>query len=111
MDKTVRKILFVCTGNIDRSPTAESLFKGKTGFDVQSAGTSTYANRKISLQLIEWADIIFVMQDHHKKSITKLNPKAEDKIIVLNIPDIYIRNEPKLIRILKTKLAKYLNET
>ena len=50
------------------------------------------------------------MQDHHKESITQLTTKAEDKIIVLNIPDIYNRNEPELIRILKTKLAKYLNE-
>ena len=35
----VEKILFVCTGNMDRSPTAESLLKGREGFEVRSAGT------------------------------------------------------------------------
>lgn len=41
----MRKILFVCTGNICRSPTAEAVFRhlaaGK-GFEVDSAGTHDY---------------------------------------------------------------------
>jgi len=43
------KILFVCTGNICRSPTAEEIFRQKTyqygvnnQFDIDSAGTHSY---------------------------------------------------------------------
>ena len=103
------RILFVCTGNMDRSPTAESLLKGKEGFEVRSAGTWIHARRRISRDLIEWADRIFVMEDHHKRAILSICPEAESKIIVLNIPDIYMRNDPELIEILKMKLRKYLN--
>jgi len=73
-----KRVLFVCTANVDRSPTAEALLKGKEGFDVLSAGTA-------------------------------LNPESENKIIMLGITDIYLRNDPELIKILKTKLTKYLN--
>ncbi|RLI42050.1 phosphotyrosine protein phosphatase, partial [Candidatus Bathyarchaeota archaeon] len=59
--------------------------------------------------LIEWADRIFVMEDHHKRAILSICPEAERKIIVLNIPDIYMRNDPELIEILKMKLRKHLN--
>ncbi|MCD6538574.1 protein tyrosine phosphatase [Candidatus Bathyarchaeota archaeon] len=103
------KILFVCTGNMDRSPTAESLLKGKEGFEVRSAGTWIHARRRISRDLIEWAHRIFVMEDHHKRAILSICPEAEGKIIVLNIPDIYMRNDPELIEILKMKLRKHLN--
>lgn len=49
------------------------------------------------------------MEDHHKKDIISLNPESEYKIIVLGIPDIYLRNDLELINILKIKLTKYLN--
>ena len=103
------RILFVCTGNMDRSPTAESLLKRREGFEVRSAGTWIHARRRITSDLIEWADRIFVMEDHHKRAILSICPEAEGKIIVLNIPDIYMRNDPELIEILKMKLRKHLN--
>ena len=104
-----KRVLFVCTANIDRSPTAESLLKGKEGFEVLSAGTWINAERRVSARLIDWADVIFVMEEHHKEDIIALHPESENKIIMLGIPDIYLRNDPELIKILKTKLTKYLN--
>ena len=103
------RILFVCTGNMDRSPTAESLLKGIEGFEVKSAGTWIHARRRISRDLIEWADRIFVMEEHHKRAILSICPEAEGKITVLNIPDIYVRDDPELIRILKMKMREHLN--
>lgn len=41
------KLLFVCTGNASRSPTAEEMYMGKRDIDVMSAGTSNSAPRKI----------------------------------------------------------------
>ena len=101
------KILFVCTGNMDRSPTAEYLLRSKEGFEVKSAGTWIHARKRVSKALIEWADLIFVMEEHHKNVILSICPEAEGKVIVLDIPDIYRRNDPELVEILKEKLAKY----
>jgi predicted protein tyrosine phosphatase len=108
---TMRKnILFVCTGNLDRSPTAEALLKGRKGLDVQSAGTSPIAVRRVSRDLVDWADMIFVMEQAHKDHIVKkLNPRADSKIIVLNIPDVYRRNDPRLVEILKRRVSDYVD--
>jgi len=102
------KVLFVCTGNMDRSPTAESLLRGKEGFEVKSAGTWIHARKRVSRSLIEWADLIFVMEGHHKDVILSICPEAERKVIVLDIPDVYVRNDPELIEILKKILREYL---
>lgn len=104
-----KKVLFVCTANIDRSPTAEALLKRKDGFEVKSAGTWLHARRRITEELINWADIVFVMERYHKEFLLNLSPVAENKIVVLDIPDIYPRNDPELIRILKGKLSTHLN--
>jgi len=106
--RKLKRVLFVCTANIDRSPTAEDLLKNVEGFEVQSAGVWFNARRRISKELIDWADIIFVMEDFHKEVIMTLKPDADKKIVVLNIPDIYLRNDPELINILKVKLAEFL---
>lgn len=103
-----KKVLFVCTANLLRSVTAEIIFSQWDNLDVKSAGTFRFANNVITIELIEWADIIFAMQDHHKKDILKLVPKSENKIIVLNIPDIYDRMDPNLVRILKEKVPRFL---
>jgi predicted protein tyrosine phosphatase len=68
------KLLFVCTANIDRSPTGEDIFKDQSGFEVKSAGTEIdYATIPISKELIEWTDIIFCMEDHRRSSVLKIN--------------------------------------
>lgn len=104
----VKRVLFVCTANIDRSPTAEALLKNVGEFEVQSAGIWFNARRRISESLIDWADIIFAMEDQHKEAILNLKPDAENKVVVLKIPDIYPRNDPELIKILKVKLSESL---
>jgi len=105
----VNKILFVCTANIDRSPTAEDLLKGKDGFEVISVGTWAKARKSISENLIDWADLILVMEERHKEAVLTLKPESEKKIIVLDIPDVYLRDDLKLVKLLKTKLSYYLN--
>ena len=106
----MKKVLFVCSGNIDRSPTAEALLRGKEGFEVKSAGTWVGARTVVSKELTDWADIIFVMEEHHKETLKQINPKAEEKIIVLGIDDHYLKDDPELTKILKDKLSKYFGE-
>lgn len=101
------KILFVCTGNVDRSRTAQDLLMGKGAYEVRSAGTWEWAVRRISKEDIDWADRIFAMEARHKEAILCLSPLAREKITVLDIPDIYQRGDAALVELLKQRLSKH----
>jgi predicted protein tyrosine phosphatase len=60
-------ILFVCSRNKWRSPTAETIYKGRQDHKVQSAGTEPSAKIRVSSKHILWADIIFTMEKKHKQ--------------------------------------------
>jgi predicted protein tyrosine phosphatase len=108
---TKTKVLFVCSGNIDRSPTAEGMFKTRADLEVMSAGTSLLARRRVTKQLIDWADKIFVMEQKHADRLEHLEPGARTKIVVLNILDEYHRNDPELIRLLNERVTPYLQQS
>lgn len=105
-------ILFVCSQNQWRSRTAEDIFKNNGRHQIRSAGTSNMARIKISQKLIDWASVIFVMEKKHKSRIlerfTVLD--ADERIIVLDIPDEYPYMNPELIEELKTVVPHYLGE-
>lgn len=114
------KIIFVCTVNIQRSPTAADVMKkllGKGNYDIESAGIEAieeWGGRQITKEMIQDADLIYVMEEFQADYIVDLVPSARDKIRVLNIPDMFYRNDPKLIEILKEKLepeVKRIKET
>ena len=105
----VKRILFVCSGNIHRSPTAAKMFKDREGFEVRSAGTSFGVLNPVGAELIRWADKIFVMEEEHREIIVRRYPEATLKITVLGIEDNYYRDDPQLKAILKEKLESYFN--
>jgi len=100
----------VCSGNIDRSPTAEALLKGKKGFEGKSAGTLPSAPTVVSKELMDWADRIFAMETAHKEAMLRIDPEAASKIAVLGIEDRYLKGDRELVRILKEKLSRYFTE-
>lgn len=103
-------VLFVCSKNKWRSPTAEVIYKNRNGINVRSAGTEPSARIKLSSKSILWADIIFVMEKKHKERLLEnFSDTAEDKqIIILDIPDDYKFMDPELIEDIKTKVDVYL---
>ncbi|MEM2881746.1 MAG: phosphotyrosine protein phosphatase [Candidatus Bathyarchaeia archaeon] len=101
-------MLFVCTGNMERSPTAEELFRNEDGLEVKSAGISPSAPKFLTESLVAWADKIFVMEEVHKEYIAKKCPWAIHKVVVLGIPDIYFRNDPELKRLLRERVSPHL---
>jgi len=103
-----KKVLFVCTGNFDRSPTAENMYRNVNGVEVKSAGISIAAQNLLSKELVEWADVIYAMEGLHKKVVVKLDPSARNKTIVLGIPDVYYRDQPELKILLKQRLDRSL---
>lgn len=107
-DKT--NILFVCSQNKLRSPTAEAVFADVVGWDVRSAGTNNDAEIPLGADDIEWSDIIVAMEQIHKKKIKQRygNLIKQQRLVCLGIPDEYDYMDDALVRILKTQIPKLI---
>lgn len=106
----MKHILFVCSKNKWRSPTAETIFTGKEGFDVLSAGLNNDSENPLTSELVEWADTIFVMERKQKNKLQAKYGKfiKKQKLICLEIPDNYEYMNPELVDLLEKKIGKYL---
>jgi predicted protein tyrosine phosphatase len=111
MRNSREQLLFICSRNQWRSPTAANLFKNSQLYVAKSAGTSDKARIKLTANLINWADQIFVMEKRHAAIIRQNYPDliADRSIITLQISDDYQYMDPELIEILESRLAEYLN--
>jgi len=107
---STRTVMFVCTGNVCRSPMAEHLLRRRlppdSGWDVCSAGTSagfgmsassfavsalrekqidlsTHRSRPLNRDLVDAASLIVVMTAGHRDFIKAAYPDATEKIFLL----------------------------
>jgi protein-tyrosine-phosphatase len=112
MNKHNANILFVCIGNICRSPFAQGLFtklmrqEGHKGFHAESAGllalpgnSATFLAQKVadeygvdlagheakrlSQELVDASGLILVMEKSHKDEVLSDFPQAADKTFLL----------------------------
>ena len=106
----MQKVLFICSQNKLRSPTAEQVFSQEPGLEVLSAGTNHDAENPVTPELLEWADRILVMEGEHRSKLQKrFKPHLKGKhIICLGIPDNYDFMDPELIAILRQKVPPHL---
>ena len=95
-------VLFICSMNEWRSPTAEKVFQKEQGIAVRSAGTVRGARRTLSVEDIRWSDIILVMEEKRKsRIIAQFRNEVRFKALhVLDIPDEYKYMDPELVEIL-----------
>lgn len=103
-------LLFICSKNKWRSPTAELFFKNHAVHQARSAGTSDKARIGVNQKMIDWADVIFVMERKHQQILRqRYGASLTNKlIVVLAIEDNYQFNDPELVSILKIALYGYL---
>lgn len=106
----MRRILFVCSRNRLRSPTAAEVFADHPGVETDSAGLSSDAEVVLTEDHLAWADVILVMEPAHRRRLNRqFGPAlAGRRIGVLQIPDNYDFMEPALVALLKAKCAPYL---
>lgn len=104
-------ILFICSRNQWRSPTAERVFKDYPDINTRSAGTSRQAKKYVTHTDITWADTIFVMENKHKSQLqARFRQDLTHKpLIVLDIADDYPYMDTELIEILTQTLEPYLS--
>ena len=108
MPGEIKNVLFVCFGNICRSPFAEGLFAklaantGQKDLFADSAGLfalpgnsatslaqqvavehdvdlSRHEAKLVSKALVQWSDLILVMEQSHRKTLVETFPEATDK--------------------------------
>lgn len=105
-----KRVLFVCEGNLHRSPTAERLYSKTSGVEARSAGLSPLARVQVTDELIAWADVIFVMEARLRRLLRRRFTGAmEGKVLVcLKIPDDFQYQQPELIDVLTERLTPHL---
>lgn len=106
----MKHVLFVCSQNKLRSPTAEQVFAGFSGVAADSAGTNHGADNELVEEHILWADIIFVMEKTHREKVMRKfgHLIKHQRVICLDIPDNYGFMEEALIALLKRKVTPLL---
>lgn len=102
-------VLFVCSQNRLRSPTAEQIFASHPGINVSSAGTNVGADNPLTAELVEWADLIFVMEKAHRTKLQKRYRSAlkNARLICLDIPDEFELMDEELVRLLKARVTRF----
>jgi len=104
-------LLFICSRNQWRSPTAEALWRQRPGFNARSAGTSPNAKKTVNTADLQWADLIFVMEKKHKNRLkAEFGRMVQFKTIhVLDIPDDYRFMDQELIDELEARVGALLS--
>ncbi len=105
------RILFVCTANLDRSPTAQDLYSEDARYQVRSAGVAPFAAVPLTRDLLLWADRVFVMnerEDQHRTLIRIRFPDVERPVTDLDVRDLWNRGDPELVALLLRRLRPHL---
>jgi predicted protein tyrosine phosphatase len=107
-----RRVLFVCEGNLHRSPTAETLYATTPGIIARSAGLSDLAGVQVTDEILEWADVVFVMEKRLQRMLRRRFSKAQalKDLVCLEVPDDFQYGQPELVTVLTKRLAPHLGQ-
>ncbi len=101
------RVLFICSRNRRRSPTAEAVFGGREGLEVASAGLAPDAEEVVTPEVLEWAEVIFVMERVHRAKLQRRFAAhvRHVRVVCLDIPDHYEFMDEALVQRLKTAVT------
>jgi predicted protein tyrosine phosphatase len=105
-----KRVLFLCRHNRMRSPTAERMFSKRPDLDVRSAGTGPDALTRVNARMLEWADLIFIMDDRQRRSRRRrfAGHPALQHLVCLDIPDDFTFMQPELVDLLTIRATPHL---
>jgi len=97
------RLLFICSRNQWRSPTAEKVYQNDPRMEARSAGVSASARCRVSEKLLLWADRVMVMEHEHKQRLREQFPELlrDMRIDVLDIPDDYEFMNSELVTLIR----------
>ena len=106
------RALFICHYNRKRSATAERVFGKDPTLEVLSAGTSDEAMVQVNQRMLEWADIVFVMDGEQIEALARLFPDHPllPKVVCLNIQDNYHFLDPELVATLQERTKPHVEK-
>ena len=105
-----QRILFICSGNRLRSPTAEQVFAADPHLDVASAGLSHDALDPLTPEHLDGVDTIFVMEKAHRTKLSRHFRRhlGSARVVCLDIPDTYTFMQPELVDLLIERVTPHL---
>lgn len=103
------RILFICSQNKWRSPTAEAVFAQVEGVEALSAGTNHDAETPLSADLVEWADMLVCMERAHQRKLQRdfAGALKGKQVTVLGIKDDYRFMDAELVERIKAKFPRW----
>ena len=106
----MKRVLFVCSQNRLRSPTAEQVFSTWEGLECTSAGLNNDAETPLTREQVEWAEVIFVMERAHRNKLSARfkSSLVGKRVVCLDIPDEYEYMDPNLVKLLRVRVPRYL---
>ena len=104
------RTLFLCHFNQRRSATAERVFAKDPALEVRSAGTSEEANVRVNQRMLDWAEVVFVMDGRQGAALRRMFPghPALDRVVCLEIDDNYHFLDPELVTLLRDRTQPHL---
>ncbi|MDA1178434.1 MAG: protein tyrosine phosphatase [Planctomycetota bacterium] len=105
-------LLFVCSRNKWRNPTAERMYRNDARFVVRSCGLSDRSPRQLRETDLTWADVVFAMETKHRARILGQFREAvgDTPLHVLDIPDDYEFMNPELVDLLRDRVEWHFLE-
>lgn len=104
------KLLFMCNAGLNRCPTGADVAI-QLGHEARHAGIQS-SDEELQ-PLLEWADAVFVMEKWMRKELSERFPGEylKKRIMVLDVKDIYRKDQPELVNILAKKIKLNIPET
>lgn len=103
-------MLFICSRNRLRSPTAERVFADWPNVETDSVGLAPDAEVRVSTEQLEWATLIVVMEKRHRSLLMRQYRQtlSGKRVVCLDIADDYAYMQPELIDLLQRKVPSLL---